>query len=139
VGGTSAVLPLAVADQHKAHHECPHEHPQGMSPRQPYDRLQQPCHLHGTKQQLVTPHDFFFTGERRIGFLFVFGWFAPKRNVEEKQTQQQRKMRLVIRSEGKAAEWNLIEMQGELFVPEGTYDGKEIGKLSERDGVRKTR
>jgi hypothetical protein len=48
-------------------------------------------------------------------------------------------MRLVIRSEGKAAEWNLIEMQGELFVPEGTYDGKEIGKLSERDGVRKTR
>jgi hypothetical protein len=47
-------------------------------------------------------------------------------------------MRIVIQSEGKTGEWNLIELQGELFVPEGTYDGKEIGKLSEREGVRYT-
>lgn len=45
-------------------------------------------------------------------------------------------MRLVVRSEGKASEWNLIELQGELLVPEGGYDSKEIGKLSERDGVQ---
>lgn len=45
-------------------------------------------------------------------------------------------MRIVVRSEGAAGEWNLIELQGELFVPEGSYDGKEIGKLTERDGVR---
>jgi chromosome transmission fidelity protein 8 len=44
-------------------------------------------------------------------------------------------MRIVIRSSDELGGWNLIELQGELFVPEGSYDGKEIGKLSERDGV----